>query len=151
SCPACQQRLRGFALIAATLQAQQVPAPDERLWQAVLAAVSTGEKTTSTETSTDEYLVPDQSGDQNPIFSSPTPPRSWRRSALGTLAAVAAITLVVVGFGRLFQFGAQNRPQPFQLHWRQGMLPDAISANPGANAMLSVFPADGSIAWLCQS
>src|SRR6185312_182555 len=66
SCPACQQRLRGFALVAATLQAQQVPAPDERLWQAVLAAVSTGERTTSADAITDEYLVPDQSGDRNP-------------------------------------------------------------------------------------
>jgi len=154
SCLACQQRLRGFALVAATLQAQQVPAPDERLWQAVLAAVSadsTERRTTNDDTITGAYVVPNQSGNRNPTSQSHVPPRSWRRRALGTLAAVAAIALVVVGFARLFQSGASNRSQPFQLHWRQVTLPDAITANPGANAMLSVFPADGSIAWLCQS
>lgn len=154
SCLACRQRLRGFATLAATLQAQQVPAPDERLWQAVLVAVSadaTERRTTSDDTITGAYLVPDQSGNRNPKSQSHVPPRSWRRRALGTLAAVAAIALVVVGFARLFQSGMSNRPQPFQLHWRQVKLPDAITANPGANAMLSVFPADGSIAWLCQS
>ena len=151
SCPACQQRLRGFAMVAATLQAQQVPVPDERLWQGVLAALPTGRQTTSADSITGEHLVPDESGERNPIPPSLTPPRNWRRRALGTLAAVAAIALVVVGFARLFQSGAQNRPQPFQVHWRQVTLPDAISANSGAEAMLSVSPADGSVAWLCQS
>ncbi len=152
SCPACQQRLLGFALVAATLQAQQIPAPDERLWRAVLAALSTGERMTSAEVITDEYLVPDQSGDRNPIPHLPTPQRSWRRRALGTLAAVAAIALVVVGFGRLFQSGAQNRPsQTFSLTWRQISLPGGMGKNLTDGTALSVFPTDGSIAWLCQS
>ncbi len=152
SCPACQQRLRGFALVAATLQVQQVPAPDERLWQAVLAALSTGERTTSAEAITEEYLVPDQSGDRNQTPHLPTPQRSWRRRALGTLAAVAAIALVVVGFVRLFQFGAQNRPsQTFSLTWRQIALPGGMGKNLTDGTALSVFPADGAIAWLCQS
>ncbi len=109
SCPACQQRLRGFAMVAATLQAQQVPSPDERLWQGVLAALAAERQTTSADSITGEHLVPDESGERNPIPPSLTPPRSWRRRALGTLAAVAAIALVVVGFARLFQSGAQNR------------------------------------------
>jgi len=151
-CPACQQRLQGFEAIAATLQAQQVPVPDERLWLAVFEALSTGERTTSDDPITGEYRVPDESDDRNPIPQSPTPPRSWRRRALGTLAAVAAIALVVVGFGRLFLFGAQNRPpQPFSLSWRQVALPGGMGATLDASASLSVFPADGSVAWLCQS
>ncbi|HEY7343729.1 MAG TPA: hypothetical protein VH591_22860 [Ktedonobacterales bacterium] len=154
SCPACQRRLSVFALVAATLKAQQVPAPDERLWQAVLAAISTGERTTNADAITGEYLVPDQSDDSNPVSQSPTPQRSWRsrRRALGTLAAVAAIALVVVGFGRLFQFGAQNRPSlTFSLHWQQIALPGGMGKSLTEGTALSVFPADGSIAWLCQA
>ncbi|HEY1387479.1 MAG TPA: hypothetical protein VGF38_02955 [Ktedonobacterales bacterium] len=150
-CPACQERLRGFEAIAATLQAQRVPVPDGRLWQAVFAALSTGQRTTNDDTITGEYLVPDQSGNRNPISQSPTPPRSWRGRALGTLAAVAAIALVVVGFGQLFQSGASNRPQPFQLHWRQISLPGGMGKNLTEGTALTVFPANGSVAWICQS
>ncbi|HKW20419.1 MAG TPA: hypothetical protein VJO13_03525, partial [Ktedonobacterales bacterium] len=151
-CPACQQRLQGFEAIAATLQAQQVPAPDERLWQAVLAALSGGEQVTKADSITGETLVSDESDDRNPILQPSTAPRSWRRRALGTLAAVAAIALVVIGFGRLFQFGAQNRPsQPFSLTWRQVTLPGGMGKNLTKGTALSVFPADGSIAWICQS
>ncbi|HEX5547007.1 MAG TPA: hypothetical protein VFX24_06315, partial [Ktedonobacterales bacterium] len=151
-CPACQQRLWGFEAIAATLQTQQVPAPDERLWQAVLAAISTEQRTTSDDAITGEYRVPDEPDDRNTIPQPSTAPRSWRRRALGTLAAVAAIALVVVGFGRVFQFGAQNRPsQPFSLTWRQVSLPGGMDKNLTEGTALSVFPADGSIAWLCQS
>ena len=152
SCSACQQRLRGFAMVAATLQAQQVPSPDERLWQGVLAALAAERQTTSADSITGEHLVPDESGERNPIPPSLTPPRNWRRRALGTLAAVATIALVVVGFARLFQSGAQNRPsQAFTVTWRQVKLPAAVGETPGANARLSVFHADGSVAWLCQS
>ncbi|HEU4782945.1 MAG TPA: hypothetical protein VFS83_06385, partial [Ktedonobacterales bacterium] len=152
SCPACQRRLRGFEATAATLQAQQVPVPDERLWQAVLAAISNERRMTNADTITRETLVPDESGDGNPLPQSPTPTRSWRRRALGTLAAVAAIALVVVGFGRVFQFGAQNRPsQTFSLTWRQVTLPGGMGKNLTDGTALGVFPADGSIAWLCQS
>jgi photosystem II stability/assembly factor-like uncharacterized protein len=153
-CPACQQRLEGFEAIAAMLQAQQVPAPDERLWQAVLASLSAEQWTTSDDSITGETHVPNESDDRNPIHQPSTAPRSWRRRALGTLAAVAAIALVVVGFGRVFQFGAQNRPphaQAFSLTWRQIMLPGGMGATLDASASLSVFPADGSIAWICQS
>src|SRR5690348_7632768 len=63
NCPACQQRLQGFEAIAATLQAQQVPAPDERLWQAVLAALAAERWTTSDDAITGEYHVPDEPDD----------------------------------------------------------------------------------------
>ncbi len=150
TCPACQDRLRGFETVATALHDQRVPVPEERLWLAVRAAILAAEPAASHDEITRETTLPDSSG----VTPVPQPHRalSRRRRALGTLAAVAAIALVVVGFGRLFQSGAGNRPATtFQVHWRQVTLPGAISKTPGAEATLSVFAADGAVAWLCQS
>ncbi|HET9979412.1 MAG TPA: hypothetical protein VFQ32_03140, partial [Ktedonobacterales bacterium] len=152
NCRVCQERLRGFETVAAALTAQRIPDPDERLWREVRAAILASKPSTGNSDITHETTIPDQSG-VAPISHPAAGAHSRRRRALGTLAAVAAIALVVVGFGRLFQFGASNRPaaETFQLRWRQVTLPDAISKTPGAEATLSVFPADGAVAWLCQS
>jgi hypothetical protein len=151
-CPACLRRLRGFETVAAALRTQRIPSPDERLWREVRAAILASKPSTGNSDITHETTIPDQSG-AAPIPHVTARAHSRRRRALGTLAAVAAIALVVVGFGRLLQFGASNRPaaETFQLHWKQVTLPGAISKTPGAEATLSVFPANGAVAWLCQS
>lgn len=148
-CPACQERLRGFETVATALRAQRIPGPDERLWRDVRAAILVSKPSTGNSDITHETTIPDQSG-VAPIPHPTAGAHSRRRRALGTLAAVAAIALVVVGFGRLFQFGASNRPEPFQLHWRQVTLPSDLNTKNNAGRVLSVFPEDGSIAWLCQ-
>lgn len=151
-CPACQERLRGFEMIAASLHTQQSPMPDGRLWQSVIAAISASELRANGPNITDEVAIPDQSSGAMPIPPASPAHHSWRRRALGTLAAVAAIALVVVGFGQLFRSGASTRQtQSFPVKWRQATLPGGLGANLGAGASLSVFPADGSIAWICQS
>lgn len=152
SCPACQARLQGFEMIAASLHAQQVPVPDERLWQSVLAAISASQPAIGA-SNTHERTVSDASGASgvtNPTPQAPMPLHAQRRRLLGTLAAVAAIALVVIGFGQLFHIGAGNRQeQSFQVRWRQVTLPGNLGAHPDAGVGLSVFPADGSIAWAC--
>ncbi|HEX5440300.1 MAG TPA: hypothetical protein VFW76_05410, partial [Ktedonobacterales bacterium] len=149
-CLACQERLRDFETVATALRGQRIPGPDERLWQGVRAAILSSEPDASDDDILYVTTLSDRSGAA--LVPQPNRTRSWRERALGTLAAVAAIALVVVGFGQIFRFGASNRPaESFQLHWRRVTLPDAITSTPGASATLSVFPADGSIAWICQA
>ena len=152
-CPACQERLRGFATVATALTAQRIPVPDERLWREVRAAILASEPAASDDDILYVTTLPGQSGAVTPIPRPSARARTRRRRALGTLAAVAAIALVVVGFGRLFQFGASNRPAqtPFQFHWTQIAMPTGWGGKLQRGATLSVFPADGSIAWICQA
>lgn len=154
SCPACRDRLRGFEMVASALHAQRAPLPDERLWQAVQMAIATSERQPRRAGITREIIVPDASGNAHLIPQVPQPPnvtrQNWRRRALGTLAAVAAIALVVFGFGRLFQADVSNR-QTFSVTWQQVTPPAGVGASLGADEQLAVSPADGSVAWLCQS
>lgn len=150
-CRACQERLEGFETIATALHAQRVPAPGERLWQAVATAISADMRTPDDAATARAAVVSSQPAKER-LASRPPAHRSWRARALGTLAAAAAITLVVVGFGQLFQFGAGDRSATaFSVKWRQVTLPTELSPNAGSSLSVSVFPADGSIAWICQS
>ena len=155
-CPACQNRLGGFETIAVALNGQHTPIPDERLWRSIVAAMSANERRSGElePTMAREATIPDPAIET--AETAPTPPlrrvSTRRRRALGTLAAVAAIALVVVGLGRLFQLGGGARQtQSFSVQWRQVALPGGMNTHLGAAAILSVFPNDGSIAWLCQS
>ena len=62
SCLACQDRLRGFETVATALHDQRAPVPDERLWQAVRAAILATEPARSHGEITRETTLPDSSG-----------------------------------------------------------------------------------------
>jgi hypothetical protein len=138
-------------MVASALHAQRAPLPNERLWQSVQEAIVASERRLRRAGITREIAVPDASGNLLPIpRPSDTMRQNWRRRALGTLAAVAAIVLVVVGFGRLFQSDVGNR-QTFSVTWHQVTPAAGVGASLGAGKHLAVSPADGSVAWLCQS
>lgn len=149
-CLACQERLQSFKMIAAALHSQQAPVPDERLWQSVLAAIAASQPPATDPSISRETTDSDASGDMIPMPQPHERQHTRRRRLLGTLAAVAAIALVVVGFGRVFQIGAGIRQsQTFSVKWRQLQLPGNLGANLSAGAGLGVFSANGSIAWVC--
>src|SRR5579884_3243847 len=82
TCPACQACLADFDAIAIELQSQRMPAPDERLWRDVQAAIASSRRPA--------LRLPDK-------LALPLPTkRLW-----GALAAVTAVLLIVASFARI--------------------------------------------------
>jgi hypothetical protein len=87
TCPACTQRLAAFDDLAASLRSERVPEPDERLWQAIVAAGSPSRSLPLRWPSLARVRLP------------------WSR-----LSALAAVLLLTVGFLALFGLHRPSTP-----------------------------------------
>lgn len=150
TCPACRDRLAQYDAIAGELRTQPVPAPDERLWAAVHAGMA---------------------GARSPRTAAERRRQRATRVWKG-LAAVAAILVLVAGFGQVLRSMTSGRgtapatrtpivsgPIP-PLHWQLETFPAGFELtqpiSPSAptgqvTRTISVSQADGNTAYACAA
>jgi hypothetical protein len=156
-CAACRARLAGFERLARPLRAERAPEPDERLWLAIRAGMAG---------------APQRMGSRGRRDG----PRGWdgqggpSRRTWGTLAAIAAVVLLAVGFASLFGVllpnrGPTGKPTPTiqprvsptttrttstgPIQWQTITWPRGQSGPSSEDTYPSSAPSDGNTAYLC--
>jgi len=141
TCAACQARLAEWDGLEAAIRAQRVPEPNPRLWEDVRGAAMARAR---------RRLRANGA-------------KMSRRRLLGSVAAVAAVVLLVTGFSQVLhlQAGGQVTTSPTatygplpaagpQLAWRQVSLPPKFGPSPEMLG-IGMTAADASLAYACHT
>jgi photosystem II stability/assembly factor-like uncharacterized protein len=137
-CAASRARLAEYDVLVQALHAQRVPSADERLWEVVHMHIN--------QTRT----------------GAPTPARSTPRRLVGSLAALAAVLALLLGFALLLNFRsaphrtistteqatatATSTPIITTSGWSQTSIPAGFTLS---GPSLAIAPSDGNIAYAC--
>jgi len=156
-CAACRAQLTTADRLDAALRAQPVPTPDERLWRGVRDGIAHPQWHTR--------------GGANRSGR-----RMTRRALISSIAAVAAIALITVGFARVFQL-RQLTTHPRDVHatatpatnvtavpeqtqavtgtpltWQGATLPPGVSSDPTQGILtIALANTDGNTAYTCSA